>query len=188
MVDVGRQAVQEREGRADLRRAREFEAFVAGAGGRLLHAATLLTAEPDGAAPLAEHLLVDTLARTFARWDGLHGEDPYARTREELAGRYARGAWHYRRGRGGLLDRLPPQERLVVVLRLHEGVDEEQTASCLGLPVDRVRALCARAVATMLSRPGEPPAAPRPPPADENGTPRPATVPARRRNRVGGPA
>jgi sigma-70-like protein len=150
---AGEAHVLEREGRTVLHRAREFEAFVAGAGGRLLHAATLLTAEPEGAAPLAERLLVATLARTYADWDGLHGEDPYARTRDELAGRYARGSWRYRRPRGGLLDRLPPQERLVLVLRLHEGVDEEQTASCLGLPVDRVHALCARAVATMLSRP-----------------------------------
>jgi hypothetical protein len=180
--------VQEPAGRADRRRAREFETFVAGAGGRLLHAAGLLTAEPDGAAPLAERLLVDTLARTYAHWDSLHGEDPYAHTREELAGRFARGAWRYRRGRGGLLDRLPPQERLILVLRLHEGVDEQQTASCLGLPVDRVRALCARAVATMLSGPPRPPATPAPPPADEHGTPRPVTVPARRRNKVGGPA
>ncbi len=186
--------MQQREGRTDPRRARDFEAFVAGAGGRLLHAATLLTAEPEGAAPLAESLLVATLARTYARWEGLHGEDPYARTRDELAGRYARGAWRYRRGRGGLLDRLPTQERLILVLRLHEGVDEEQTASCLGLPVERVRALCARAVATMLSRPEKPlgaPPAPRTPSrptADTSGAPHPATVPARRRKKVGGPA
>lgn len=171
--------MQEREGRPDPRRAREFEAFVAGAGGRLLHAATLLTAEAEGAAPLAERLLVDTLARTYAGWDRLHGDDPYARTREELAGRFARGAWHYRRPRGGLLGRLPPQERLILVLRLHEGVDEEQTAACLGLPVERVRAVCTRAVATMLSRPDPP---------EEPPAPRPAAPAARQQKKVGGPA
>lgn len=172
--------MQEREGRPDPRRVREFEAFVAGAGGRLLHAATLLTAEPEGAAPLAERLLVDTLARTYAGWDRLRGEDPYARTREELAGRFARGAWHYRRPRGGLLSRLPPQERLILVLRLHEGVDEEQTAACLGLPVERVRAVCTRAVATMLSRPDPP---------EETGTPEHgAAAPERQKKKVGGPA
>jgi len=171
--------VQEREGEPDPRRVREFEAFVAGAGGRLLHAATLLTAEPEGTAPLAEQLLVDTLARTYAGWDRLRGEDPYARTREELAGRFARTAWHHRRARGGLLGRLPPQERLVLVLRLHEGVDEEQTAACLGLPVERVRAVCTRAVATMLSRPDPP---------EDTGAPAPGTTPGRQKKKVGGPA
>lgn len=175
----------EQAGGSDLRRVREFEAFVAGAGGRLLHAAALLTAEPAGPdlpAPLAESLLVASLARTYATWNRLRGEDPYARTRDELAVRYARTAWRYRRPRGGLLDRLPPQERLILVLRLHEGVDEEQTASCLGLPVERVRALCARATAAMLSRP-EPAPAPAPPPG--TGPPRPATAPVRH-GKVGG--
>ena len=37
----------------ERRRAREFEAFVAGAAGRLLHAATLLTGEPPGGNPRA---------------------------------------------------------------------------------------------------------------------------------------
>ncbi|AXK33820.1 RNA polymerase [Streptomyces armeniacus] len=137
----------------DPRRARDFEAFVAGAGGRLLHAATLLTGERSGAAPAAERLLIGALARTYAGWDRLRGEDPYDRTRQELAARFARTAWRHRRPRGGLLDRLPPQERLVLVLRLYEGVAEEQVAAALGLPVERVRALCRRAAAAMRSRP-----------------------------------
>jgi DNA-directed RNA polymerase specialized sigma24 family protein len=165
--------VLEREVGTDPRRAREFEAFVAGAGGRLLHAATLLTAEPDGAAPLAEELLVDALARTYAAWDRLRGEDPYAHTRDELAGRYARSARRYRRPRGGLLERLSPQERLVLMMRLYEGVDEEQAAATLGLPLERVRALCSRAAATLLSRPSRVPLT--------------AAVPARRR-KAGGTA
>ena len=37
--------MRERRAAQGVRRAREFEAFVAGAAGRLLHAATLLTAE-----------------------------------------------------------------------------------------------------------------------------------------------
>ena len=32
----------------------------------------------------------------------------------------------------------------MLVLRLYEGVAEEQTAALLGLPVERVRAICAR--------------------------------------------
>ncbi|MGW7367434.1 sigma factor-like helix-turn-helix DNA-binding protein [Streptomyces sp. NPDC054841] len=139
------------------RRAREFEAFVAGAAGRLLHAATLLTAEPHGHNPRAQRLLVAALARTYAEWDRLRGEDPYDRTRQELATRFARTAWrfHHRTWDGGadvgVLARLSPQERLIVVLRLYEGVAEEQTAALLGLPVERVRAICERAVSALRS-------------------------------------
>lgn len=147
--------MRERRARQDRLRAREFEAFVAGAGGRLLHAATLLTAEPPGAAPEAQRLLVGVLAHTHADWSRLRGEDPYERTRQELARRFAHTGWRYRRPRGGLLGVLPPQERLVLMLRLFEGVAEEQIAAALGLPVERVRALHTRAMATLLSRPLE---------------------------------
>jgi DNA-directed RNA polymerase specialized sigma24 family protein len=140
----------------ERRRARQFDAFVAGAAGRLLHAATLLTAEPATANPQAQRLLTRALARTYADWDRLRGEDPYNRTRQELAVRFARSAWRYHRVRGGVLDRLSPQERLILVLRLHEGVAEEQTAALIGLPADRVRAICGRAVAVMRSAPRAP--------------------------------
>ncbi|MDF6044494.1 RNA polymerase [Streptomyces sp. JH14] len=144
--------MRERQAGLQRRRAQEFEAFVAGAAGRLLHTATLLTAEPSqppGGNDRALRLLTAALARTYAGWDRLHGEDPYDRTRQELAARFARQTWRHQRPRGGLLDPLTPQERLVLVLRLYEGVAEEQTAALLGLPVDRVRALCNRSVATM---------------------------------------
>ncbi|MFE0873267.1 sigma factor-like helix-turn-helix DNA-binding protein [Streptomyces smyrnaeus] len=149
--------MRERQARQERLRAREFEAFVAGAGGRLLHAATLLTAEPPGAAPEAERLLVRALARTRADWSRLRGEDPYERTRQTLAARFAHTGRRHRRPRGGLLGVLPPQERLVLVLRLYEGVAEEQVAAGLGLPVERVRALHTRAMATLLSRPPDAP-------------------------------
>ncbi|MEU0375278.1 sigma factor-like helix-turn-helix DNA-binding protein [Streptomyces sp. NPDC006283] len=141
--------MSERNPAMDRRRAREFDAFVAGAASRLLHVATLLTAEPPAANPLAQRLLTASLARTYADWDRLRGEDPYNRTRQELAVRFARSAWRCHRVRGGVLDRLTPQERLILVLRLHEGVAEEQTAAVIGLPADRVRAICTRAVAAM---------------------------------------
>lgn len=144
----------------DDRRAREFEAYVAGAGGRLLHTATLLTAEPHAANPRARRLLTLALAHTYADWDRLHGEDPYDHTRQYLATRFAGGAWHRRGGLlrlharpGGPLARLTPQERLVLVLRLHEGVAEEQTAALLGLPAERVRSVFNRAMAAMLRPP-----------------------------------
>ncbi|NGO69096.1 sigma factor-like helix-turn-helix DNA-binding protein [Streptomyces boncukensis] len=156
--------MRERRARDERRRAREFDAFVAGAGGRLLHAATLLTGERPGerpgAVPGAQRLLVGALARTYAEWDRMRGGDPYEYTRQQLAARFARAAWRHRRPRGGVLAGLAPQERLVLVLRLYEGVAEEQTAATLGLPVERVRTLATRAMATLLSTP--PASGPRP--------------------------
>ena len=142
------------------RRAREFEAFVAGASGRLLHTATLLTAEAPDDNPRARRLLTLALAHTYACWDRLRGEDPYDRARQYLALRFAHGAWR----RHGLLLRgrthptsplalLTPQERLIVVLRLYEGVAEEQAAALLGLPTERVRIMCDRATASLLHPP-----------------------------------
>lgn len=134
-----------RERRADRERhrAQEFEDFAAGAAGRLLRTAELLAG--DRATPL----LTMALARTYAEWDGLRGEDPYDRARQILAVRFAYGAWHRHRPYGGPLERLSPQERLVLVLWLHEGLAPEQTAAVLGMAEERVRALCARAVDTM---------------------------------------
>ncbi|MBT2386959.1 sigma factor-like helix-turn-helix DNA-binding protein [Streptomyces sp. ISL-11] len=164
--------MRERRAARERRRAQEFEAFVGGAGGRLLRAAVLLTGEtgaPDGpdrageqpsrggepgGHEAAERLLTAALAGTYAAWDRLRGEDPYERTRRELVARFARSARHHRRPRGGVLARLTPRERLVLVLRLHEGIAEEQTAASLGLPVERVRTICTRAVATLRARPG----------------------------------
>ncbi|WP_420877603.1 sigma factor-like helix-turn-helix DNA-binding protein [Streptomyces albireticuli] len=199
--------MRERRAAGERRRAHEFEEFVAGAGGRLLHVAALLTGEAPGRTPAgggpgglgdptkgdgrgrsgapaaesgsddptaggrpggptagsgshrprdpapghghgaAERLLTAALAATYAAWDPLRGEDPYDRARQELVTRYARTA---RRAGGtapgGVLAPLAPQERLVVVLRLAEGLAEEQTAALLGLPVERVRTLCTRSV------------------------------------------
>jgi hypothetical protein len=149
--------VRERRVAQGARRAREFEAFVAGAAGRLLQTATLLTAETPDDNPRARRLLTHALAHTYATWDRLRGEDPYDRTRQQLAVRFARGAWHrhglFRPPRDGVLRVLGPQERLILVLRLYEGVAEEQTAALLGLPVERVRTICLRAMATVLHPP-----------------------------------
>ncbi|WP_053753596.1 sigma factor-like helix-turn-helix DNA-binding protein [Streptomyces sp. MMG1533] len=155
--------MRQRQAAQVARRAREFEAFVAGAAGRLLHAATLLTAEEPHDNPRARRLLTLALAHTYASWDRLRGEDPYDRARQYLATRFARGAWHQygglvrtRRHPAGVLARLTPQERLILVLRLYEGVAEEQAAALLGLPVERVRTLCDRATATLLHPPRGP--------------------------------
>ncbi|MET8955426.1 sigma factor-like helix-turn-helix DNA-binding protein [Streptomyces sp. NPDC004393] len=162
--------MRERHESQGARREREFEAFVAGASGRLLHTATLLTAEAPDANPRARRLLTLALAETYASWDRLRGEDPYDRARRRLATRFAHSAWHrygplgrlgrHRPDAGSALAALSPQERLILVLRLYEGVAEEQTAAQLGLPAERVRMICARATTTLLHRPQEPAPAP----------------------------
>jgi hypothetical protein len=158
--------VRERHASRDARRAEEFRAFVAGAAGRLLHTATLLTAEAPGDNPRARRLLTLALAHTYARWDGLRGEDgedPYDLSRRYLAIRFA----HEARGRRGApgrarprprgpLARLTARERLILVLRLYEGVAEEQTAALLGLTGEHVRTVCDRAAATVLHPPRGP--------------------------------
>ena len=236
--------MHERRGVREARRAREFEAFVSGAGGRLLHTATLLTAEAPTDNPRAQELLTTALAHTYAAWDGLRGDDPYEHARQQLAVRFAHGAWRRHHGAGhlrplrldrhrlrstvrrvlgrtteparsgaapeaedkpvrtgeakdsgtgnagpqrgraadrsrggpgdgskarhphgswrarlrpprpqGVLAGLTSQERLVLVLRLYEGVAEEQVGALLGLPVERVRAVGARAVSQLLHPP-----------------------------------
>ncbi|WP_416977080.1 RNA polymerase subunit sigma-70 [Streptomyces sp. T028] len=157
--------MRERRAVQEARRAREFEAFVAGAGGRLLRTATLLTAEAVEDNPRARRLLTHALAHTYAYWDRLRGDDPYNHARECLAVRFARRAWHqygavpFARARtrtAGPLAALSPQYRLVLVLRLHEGVAEEQVAALLGLPPERVHLICDRATTLVLRPPRGP--------------------------------
>ncbi|MFG2816715.1 sigma factor-like helix-turn-helix DNA-binding protein [Streptomyces sp. NPDC048410] len=136
----------------DARRAQEFGGFVAGAATRLLHTATLLTAEAPDANPRARRLLTRALAHTYAHWDHPPGEDPYDRARTHLATGFAHAPRHRSRPRGPLAA-LTPRERLVLVLRLYEGLADEQTAALLGLPIERVHALCDRATATVLHPP-----------------------------------
>ncbi|MEE4543567.1 sigma factor-like helix-turn-helix DNA-binding protein [Streptomyces sp. V4-01] len=149
-----------RRAEAELRRDAEFAAFTAGAGGRLLHAATLLTGDPQA----AEALLTTVLAHVYADWFRMRAEDPYEQARSELVRRFSYRPW-WHRPRGGQLDRLSARERLIVTMRFFEGIAEEQTAAQLGLPLERVNAISARAAATLRSR--------RPPSAAAAGTSRP---------------
>nr|WP_239096907.1 sigma factor-like helix-turn-helix DNA-binding protein [Streptomyces sp. SID11385] len=110
-------------------------------------------------APLALALLRRALARTYAVWDRLEHTDPYDHTRAELLALFLRSSWYRRRRGRGPLAALPTRVRLVLVLRLYEGVAEEQVAALLGLSVERVRLLCARGVHLVL-RPPAPGAAP----------------------------
>ncbi|BBA99741.1 putative RNA polymerase ECF subfamily sigma factor [Actinacidiphila reveromycinica] len=139
----------------EARRDAEFAAFVAGAGGRLLHSAVLLTGDPAE----ADRLLTAALARLYADWPGLEGDDPYDRARAELFVRYAYRPW--RRPRGGPLDGLTARQRLVVTMRYFEGIGEEQTAAVLGMACERVAAIAALGGARLRSGPGRATAAAR---------------------------
>lgn len=122
----------------------EFGAFVAGAAGRLLHIAVLLTGDHTEAADL----VCAALPRTYADWFRMRGEDPYVFTRAELVRRFAHRPW-WRRPRGGVLAGLDARERLVIVLRLYEGLAAEQAAAELGMPPERVRATALRVTAAL---------------------------------------
>ncbi|MFF3944231.1 sigma factor-like helix-turn-helix DNA-binding protein [Streptomyces sp. NPDC001902] len=146
----------ERREAAERLREAEFEAFAAGAAGRLLHVAVLLT----GDRAEGTELLCAALSRSYADWFRMRGEDPYACTRAEIVRRFAHRPW-WRRPRGGVLGPLDVRERLVIVLRLYEGIAEEQAAAQLGMPSERVRAITLRATAALRSRPAPGGAAPR---------------------------
>ncbi|WP_328468512.1 sigma factor-like helix-turn-helix DNA-binding protein [Streptomyces sp. NBC_00448] len=144
----GRTPGRQRRAAAGTRRDAEFAAFVAGAGGRLLHSALLLTGDRAD----AERLLTDALARLYADWQHLlDGDDPYDRARSELFVRYAYRPW--RRLRGGALDGLSARERLIITMRYFEGIGEEQTAALLGMGVERVGEIAAHSGARLRSRP-----------------------------------
>ncbi|QLJ05230.1 RNA polymerase subunit sigma-70 [Streptomyces sp. NEAU-sy36] len=149
--------MRDRQVSREDRRAREFESFVAGAAGRLLRAATLLTAEDPDDNPRARRLLTLALGHTYARWHRLRGEDPYDCARQYLAVRFARTVRHRpwvpgrtRPGPRGPLAALTAMERLVLVLRVYEGIAEEQAAALLGFPPERVHTICDRAVSAVL--------------------------------------
>ncbi|MEW2130507.1 sigma factor-like helix-turn-helix DNA-binding protein [Streptomyces sp. NPDC005435] len=145
--------MRDRQPVRDAQRDAEFAAFTRQAGVRLLRTATLLTAEPPDACPRARRLLTLALAHLYAHWDRPPGEDPYERARGYLAVRFARGSWYRRARPVGPLAGLTPPERLVLVLRLYEGVGEEQTAALLGLSAERVYRICERATIRLLRPP-----------------------------------
>jgi DNA-directed RNA polymerase specialized sigma24 family protein len=131
----------------------DFPVFAGGAARRLLHIALLLTGREEE----ARQILCRALARTYRDWDRLQVADPYAHTRSDIitsyAFRQAMGRLLCRRNvhpdNRGVLGRLNPRQRLVLLLRLHEGLSEEETAAQLGLAVDTVRATEARACSIM---------------------------------------
>ena len=141
-----------------------FRTFVAEHEGPLLRTAYLLTGDPR----TAEGLLAAALARTHRRWRWGAAADPVAavrramvrsrprtRHRPEHAVRADAGAPPLPEPvealRRALVD-LPPRTRAALVLRVHEGLTEAQTADVLGCPPDLVATLTAEGTAALRAR------------------------------------
>jgi RNA polymerase sigma-70 factor (sigma-E family) len=150
---------------------REFEAFVASAGARLLRAAYLIS----GNAPDAEDLHQVVLERVARRWGQISG-DPEAYARVVLA-HAATDRWRRRRARPReqfgevdpdpavgvdgaaavdtrldvvrMLRGLPRQQRLVLVLRYFYDLTEADTASELGVSIGTIKGTTSRALANL---------------------------------------
>ncbi|PPA61927.1 SigE family RNA polymerase sigma factor [Micromonospora chalcea] len=141
------------DGRAD------YLAFVESHQHRLLRAAYLIC----GNRHQAEDLLQDALLKLALRWPSVRDGDPAAYVRAILY-RDAVSWWRRRRrewlsaypperpDRDGdpalrltvraALDRLPPRQRAVVVLRYFEDLTEVATAEALGVTVGTVKSQC----------------------------------------------
>jgi RNA polymerase sigma-70 factor (sigma-E family) len=147
----------------------DFEAYVAAAWPRLLRSAWLLTGDWHK----AEDLVQTVLARAYGRWHRLSDGAPDAYLRAMLATTYL--SWWRRRWRGEVptdrlperaavdehaevdlrhavgtaLDRLPRQQRAVVMLRFHGDFTEADTARALGVSVGTVKSHTSRAMAAL---------------------------------------
>lgn len=147
-----------------------FSDYVAARRRSLLGTAWLLT----GDRPLAEDLVQTVLVKVWPRWEKVaRAGDPDAYVRRALVTTFLSG--RRRRWTGetptdplpdsaaadqlvgvelrdrvaGLLDRLPPRQRAVVVLRFHQDCSEAQTALLLGCSVGTVKSQTSKALATL---------------------------------------
>lgn len=140
---------------------REFVAFVEAVSPRLLASAWLLTGDADA----AQDLVQETLARLYVRWRRVRGGNPTAYARRVLTNLHT-DRWRNRRrevlvaepvesagddphaGRHvdvvRALQKLPPREREVVVLRHYLDLSEEATADSLGVSVGTVKSSASR--------------------------------------------
>jgi len=123
-------------------RREDFEEFVVVCGDRLLRTAFLLTGDPGR----AEGLLQSALAKAWFAWG--HLDDPpetHVRRLLLVTSRAGRrdGGGH------GVLAALPARLRAVVVLRVHDGLTEDEAAELLGWSVATVRTRTERALARL---------------------------------------
>lgn len=144
-----------------------FRAFVETHGRTLLHAARLLTGDPQR----GEDLVQTTLTKLYLKW-GRVGE-PLAYARRTLTTTHidsTRRRWWGERPADALpeepaadplapaedrdelrrlLRELTAQERAVVVLRYYCDLSEQDTAATLKLPLGTVKSTCARALSRL---------------------------------------
>jgi RNA polymerase sigma-70 factor (sigma-E family) len=147
----------------------EFAAFMTAALPGLLRYGRMLT----GNAAAAEELVQDALVRTYQRWDRLVSrDDPYAYVRRTMVNAHISGwrRWGARIHLGNVaersaadpglvrieddelrqaLDRLPPRQRAVLVLRYFDDLSEADAARALGCSVGTVKSQSSRAIATL---------------------------------------
>ena len=142
-----------------------FREFVEANGATLLHAARLLTGDPQR----AEDLVQTALTKLYLRWG--RAREPLAYTRRVLVSTHidsSRRRWWGERSTEvvpeqpgddpglaasddrdelrRLLGELGPQERAVVVLRYYCDLTEKDTAAALRIPVGTVKSVTARAL------------------------------------------
>ena len=149
----------------------DFDTWLYAGEAVLQHTAHLL----GGSVFAAQELVQNTLARLYVRWDRVrHLDDVDACALRTLVDEF-RTAWRrpgrrgeplvevapdrpppgsaaYDEGREtlwGLVCALPPQQRTVVVLRLHRGLTETETAATIGVSVETVTARSSRALASL---------------------------------------
>ena len=152
--------------------AEEFDAFVAGSGGRLLRTAYLLTGDRGA----AEDLVQDVLVRAWSRWSRVSAADePRAYVRRMLVNASV-SRWRALRSRRAerlvaeppdrpgtdadprddevwaLVATLPPRQRAVVVLSYYEDLSDGQVAEALGCSAGTVKSQRAKALRSLRAR------------------------------------
>lgn len=158
------------------RATREFEAFAAEHGHRLLRAAEHLTGDPHD----AQDLLQTTLTKVYVAWSSARRGDSYLFTRRVLINCHT-DSWRRRRWReetvadpgdtavGSVADSsewvadrdaltralasLSPRERAIVVLRYLEDMSERDVADLLGISAGTVKSTASRALQKMRPQP-----------------------------------
>jgi RNA polymerase sigma-70 factor (sigma-E family) len=152
-----------------------FRDFVEARSSSLLRSGWLLT----GDWPIAEDLVQTALAAAWPRWASLRRQDaPELYVRKIMVNTFLR--WRQRRWNGEVptgrlpetqahdvfaqldarqsllaaLDRLPPRQRAVVVLRYFADQTESQTAEVMGCSVGAVKSHAAKALARLRNAPG----------------------------------
>jgi RNA polymerase sigma-70 factor (sigma-E family) len=146
-----------------------FEAFVSARGQALQRFGFLLTS--DWA--LAEDLVQTAFSRAYPRWSRIECDAPEAYVRKIMVNTWS--SWWRRRWRGEVpsaslpdvaaddayqdvdcrhvvrsaLAGLPHRQRLVLVLRYHEDLSEQQVAELLGISVGTVKSQAAKALAKL---------------------------------------